>query len=379
VSAAPDNPSPWREKMRILSETIRTVARGRPKLAASLPEVLLALLVAGNALTARAANDIELFWKLTPSILKVEAANLDGSISIGSGVVVGRGVVATNCHVTRRAVSIAVTRGSARRSVESQFSDVEHDLCLLKAPLADSEPVVAISPLRPQIGQAVFAVGFINGIAPRVSSGKIEAVYEYDGGKVMETSASFTSGASGGGLFDAEGRLVGIVAFMSRGAEGARHFCLPASWVAQAVEHFDGHDIAPLDGSPFWQQPRERQPYFLRAVALQAERAWPQLADIARRWSFAESDNPSPWVALGTAYAHLDLRSQSIDAYRTAVAIDGAFAPAWYGLGLAYADDCRPGDAERIHTVLESLDQGLAKALSRHYAACGSGGGMVGG
>jgi S1-C subfamily serine protease len=37
---------------------------------------------------------------------------------------------------------------------------------------------------------------------------------------VIQTSTAFTSGASGGGLFDEDGRLVGILTYRLRGASG---------------------------------------------------------------------------------------------------------------------------------------------------------------
>jgi serine protease Do len=342
----------------------------------SPPGLLLQLLLGLSLLAcwaaARASQDFELFRKLTPSVLKVEAANGDGSVSIGSGVVVGRGVVATNCHVTQRAVSIALVKGGERRDVDSQFSDIDHDLCLLHSALMEDEPIVAIDSVEPQVGQPVFSVGFVYGIAPRLSSGEIDAVYEYDGGRVIETSAAFALGASGGGLFDAQGHLVGLVSFMSRGGQ-VRHFCLPASWVARALAHFDGQPVAPLSGMPFWQLPAEAQPYFLRAATLEAEQDWMRMREVARQWSFDESANASSWFALATAYAHLNQTPESIDAYQAAVDLDAGFAPAWYGLGLAYADSCRPVDLARVRMVLTALDARMANGLARHEGACRAG------
>jgi serine protease Do len=323
----------------------------------------LALLLAAIAAPCAADTDNAVLMRLTPRVLKVEATNNDGSVSIGSGVVVGRGLVATNCHVTRRASSIVLVKGGARSDVRSQFSDIEHDLCLLSSPELESEPV-AVAPDRAQTGQTVFAVGYVGGIAARVSSGQIDALFDYDGGKVIQTDAWFTSGASGGGLFDEQGRLLGIISFMSRGRE-ARHYCLPASWVAWAAAHFDGQPVTPLNGLPFWQQPADRQPYFLRAETLEAAENWTGLADLAREWCFAESGNPSPWFALATAYAQLHRKDESIAAYETAVAMDADFARAWYGLGVAYAEDCHSMAVAHVRAILAGLDSHLADELER--------------
>ena len=333
-------------------------------------------LLAAIAAPATASADASRFRQLIPSVLKVEAANTDGSISIGSGVVIGRGLVATNCHVTHQARSIALVRGSVRSAVESQFSDVEHDLCLLYSAAAESEPAAEIAPASPQIGQSAFAVGFIGGRSVRVNSGQIDAVYDYDGGKVIQTSAWFAFGASGGGLFDDQGRLLGIISFMSQGPR-VRHYCLPVAWVAWAAAHFDGQPVTPLNGLPFWQKPEERQPYFLRAASLEAVGDWAGLAALAREWSFAEADSPSSWIALGTAYAHLERKPQSIAAYEAAVASDAGFARAWYGLGLAYAEGCRPEEVAHIRSILAGLDGRLADELGRRDGGCGRPGSVM--
>jgi len=332
--------------------------------------VLGALLCAWSM--AAPADDMDLFRKLTASVLKVEAQNGDGSVSLGTGVVVGPGMVVTNCHVTRSARTIEVVKGAQRRVVESQQSNVEHDLCLLHSPQVQDDPVVAIRHDRPRVGQPVYAVGFVLGIAPRLNAGEINAVYDYDDGRIIETDAAFTSGASGGGLFDPDGRLVGIVTFRSRGGD-AHHFCLPVRWVTQELERFDGRPVAPMTGTPFWQRPREAQPYFLRAATLEAERNWTELAAVARQWSFAESGNPTSWFILGNAYARLQERPHAIEAYESAVAIEADFAEAWYGLGVAYADSGKPAEVERVRLVLLRLDPRLAQKLAQHTGACREG------
>ena len=328
----------------------------------------LLLLVAATPGHAAVEPDTALLVQLAPSVVKIEAANVDGSVSIGSGVVIGPGLVATNCHVTNRAGEIMLLRGGARSRAESQYSDVEHDLCLLSAPALDGRPV-PIAPVGAHTGQPVFAIGFAGGLSVRFTSGAVDAVYDFDGDRIIETSAWFSSGASGGGLFDDQGRLIGIISFMSRGPQ-TRHFCLPAAWAAAAAAKFRGAPISPLDGQPFWQQPSERQPYFLRAAALQSAGDWPALAALANEWSSRESGNAASWVALATAHAHLNQLRRSIAAYETAVAVDAGYARAWYELGEAYARNCESQAVAHVRSILASLDGRLADELARVERTC---------
>ena len=60
-----------------------------------------------------------------------------GKLYAGSGVVVGKEEVLTNCHVVRRSQRITVMKGALRYPVDSQKVDIFKDLCLLKAPGLD--------------------------------------------------------------------------------------------------------------------------------------------------------------------------------------------------------------------------------------------------
>ena len=49
------------------------------------------------------------FLALSASVVRVEAEGSHPGLSLGSGVVVGPGVVVTNCHVTRAAHQVRVS------------------------------------------------------------------------------------------------------------------------------------------------------------------------------------------------------------------------------------------------------------------------------
>lgn len=335
---------------------------------------LLALLLAlplGAAAT-ETETDFARIQRLTATLHKVEAANPDGSVSIGTGVMVAPGFVITNCHVVQRARAIEVVKGALHRPVESVYSDVEHDLCVLSAPQAEGDPVARLRDDPPRVGERVHAMGFILGISPRFSSGEISALYEYDRGKVIQSTTPFSSGASGGGLFDDEGRVAGIVTFKYRGST-AYHFSLPAKWVKEAMDRFRAQPVRPTPGTPFWQRPRELQPHFLRAAAFEAESNWFGVLDVARAWTRSEPDNATAWFVLGKAHQRLLQNDQSIEAFRKAIALDGAYTEAWYRLGLSYT---RAGNAERIaqvHRILQDLDTDFARRLATATRECSDG------
>lgn len=307
------------------------------------------------------AVDLARFLRLSPSVVKIEAFNTDGSISVGSGVMVGKGAVATNCHVTSRATRIDLIKGGLRWPAQTQSSNLDHDLCMLYSTYADV-PVAAISDARLKTGQQVTAVGFVGGLGPRFAGGQIKALHGYDDGLVIQSSTPFNSGASGGGLFDEDGRLVGLATFKARRAGDDYHFSLPVKWIVEALTSADLHPIAPLaPDEPFWQ--RKAQPYFLRALAMEASGNWKALLDVSAEWTRAEPTNPHSWVSIGKAYIHLDQQEEAIAAYRKATAIDREDADAWFQLGLAFADKGEKNEVERVRTVLMDIDPNLAEKL----------------
>ena len=329
---------------------------------------VLGLVCSGVPAYAQVA-DFELFGRLTHKVIKVEAANPDGSMSMGTGVIVGHGFVVTNCHVTARARSVELVRGEFRWNVDAQQADVEHDLCLLRAPHSVDAAAVEMGSDTPRVGQVVHAVGFIFGIAPRLNVGEISALYDYDGGKVIQSTTPFASGASGGGLFDDEGRLVGIITFKYR-AGGAYHFSLPVRWVVDAIARFDGRPIAPLGGTPFWGRPHAQQPFFLRAATYAAEKNWRDLAAVAADWTDTDPANASAWRALGTANLEMRNGQAAIDSLRKAIALDRDNAPTWYALGRALASTGNQAETEGVRRVLLGLDAKLAVELAKHTHGC---------
>ena len=261
--------------------------------------------------------------RLSASLLRIEAHRLTGGFSLGSGVLVAPGLVVTNCHVTRQADTLHVVRGGVRWQVTAQRADIAHDLCLLRAPGVQA----AVAPLADadalMIGQDVTALGYTGGIDLQHSFGTVVDLHRFDDGQVIRTSNGFNSGASGGGLFDAEGRLAGILTFRLRGAE-QHYFAAPARWVRQlllAASDSGLPALAPLEqvSLPFWQIQGDRQPRFLRAALLVREQRWDDLATLAQRWLRDDGQDGEPWYLLGTALHRLDQPAAALQAFDCAL------------------------------------------------------------
>jgi len=190
------------------------------------------------------------YLSLSRHLVRVLAANADGRINTGSGVQVAPDLVATSCHVAGNAGSVLASRGSFGRDAFAVTGDGERDVCLLHL-AGDLALPTDMAPL-PKIGDAVNAIGFSGGQVLSMSEGMVTALREVEGGWVIQTDAAFAMGASGGGLFDAQGRLLGLLTFYSPGGEG-QYFVVPAQWIAEAIAAAGMPDATLSAGHvPFW-------------------------------------------------------------------------------------------------------------------------------
>jgi hypothetical protein len=178
----------------------------------------------------------EIFKRADPSVVVIEAADKTGKGLVqGSGVIVAARDVVTNCHIVRDASRISVKQGDVQRSARLRYEDTARDLCqvALDDSFPSGKPVSAMVPSdKVEVGQQVFAIGSPMGLDHTISRGIVSGLRgQKNGARLIQTDAAVAKGSSGGGLFDIEGRLVGIVTFGI--AEGNLNFAVPTDWIAE--------------------------------------------------------------------------------------------------------------------------------------------------
>lgn len=327
------------------------------------PLLALCLLAA----SATAATDRAALVQLAASIWKIEVQRAQGGYSLGSGVALAADQVLTNCHVTRDARAAFVVRGGLRWQVQAQAVDAGHDLCLLQVPGLGATPVAVGRSSTLIAGQPVAAFGYTGGLELQHSEGEVVALHRLDGGRVIQSSNAFTSGASGGGLFDAEMRLVGILTFRLRGG-AAHYFSAPIEWaqpLRAGPDRFSPVQPIPRESIAYWQQPGAAQPNFLRAAVLERERRWDELEGLAFNWTRAEADDPQPWYLHGLALGGLQRWPESQRALEQAVHLEPTSQQAWFRLGLVHKEQGQLDRARQVRGRLEGLKSGLAGELGR--------------
>ncbi|WP_420994736.1 S1 family peptidase [Cupriavidus sp. 30B13] len=190
------------------------------------------------AASAHALDSAQLLARITPSVYGVRTMGQNNApLSSGSAVVVGAGQLVTACHVLAGARGIAVRRDNVSYDATLEAPDVERDLCLLRV-ANFSAPAVAVSTAAaPSFGQKIVAAASPEAAGVALQEGSVAGLRAGADGKLdrIEITVQMPPAASGGGVFDDSGRLVGVLA--GRADAGDKLLkAVPAGWIAAARE-----------------------------------------------------------------------------------------------------------------------------------------------
>lgn len=326
---------------------------------------LLFLALMGFLISAHAEDfDRAAFMHMAMSTVRIEAMAPDGHINVGTGVIVDKERVVTSCHVTGPAPRISVLYGGLRYKVRQQRADSHHDLCFLIVPDLDDALVSALGSARTlKLGDTVVAMGFTGGFELQFADGTVRGLYDEQGFPIIKSSTAFSSGASGGGLYNRNGQLVGILTFRLRGAEDC-YYSMPVDWILSWIKSSEGFEEAHLlEGLPVWKEPPERQPHFLQAMVREAAKDYPGLEALAKAWIHEAPESADAWFELGKAELRMRMMPEAIEALNTAVKFEPRLAEAWFSLAEAYRDQKRDSEFRRAEQTLGQLDSQLAERL----------------
>lgn len=264
------------------------------------------------ALPGHAALPVEqLVPRITAQVVQVVAAGPQGA-QFGSAVLLEDGLAVTACHVVGDGRELLLGLGVGLKPASLVAANRRHDLCLLRGPagLASGLRAQGRTSGSLQVGETHYAVGFASGRLG-FSRGPLQARHALEGGQVLRTGAGFLSGASGGGLFDTEGQVVGVLVALHRGAGGPIHLAAPWEWVEALRAQASASPPPPPSEAlpPFWDlEARDAQgqptaPLFLQALQLEASQRWEDLLGVATAWVAASPDDPEAQATLMRARA----------------------------------------------------------------------------
>lgn len=190
----------------------------------------------------------EIFTLASKSIVLIQVEKTVGNkkeiTPVGSGVLITNDKVLTNCHVAKAIIDIGPltawqTGVGERKGLRTlPYARIKgKDLCLLKTYQVIGQPHQLLGqPARLgagsklMVGESVFAIGAPRGLDLSMSDGIVSQLRGDARAPIIQTTAPISPGSSGGGLFDSEGRLVGVTTFYVEGGQNL-NFALPVEWL----------------------------------------------------------------------------------------------------------------------------------------------------
>ena len=357
------------------------------------PGVVFLFAAAMVPTVAAAKTPEQIFQQASQSVVVIHAYDGEGnSINQGGGVVTGRELVTTNCHVIEDAVRLDVHHQQQILSATPAVANPDRDLCQIRVPQLNA-PRAMLNTGRMRVGQRVYAIGAPEGLELTLTEGLISSLREFDGSQYIQTSAAISQGSSGGGLFDTEGRLIGITAFFV-GEGQSLNFALPATWIVELER--GGRARAAGAGQ---ESPETR--WIRRISEARTKKDWPGVLSLSQQWVRVMPRSARAWQELGDAYAATNRPRRAIPAYQQAVRYDAESFDAWHNLGWTYlalnqydraieaiqeALRIKPGEAratynlgvayhgqglrdkvQETHAQLRKLDPALAGQFAKKY------------
>ncbi len=311
---------------------------------------------------AFAQPSTELLDKVTKQVVKVQVKLNNGKDGMGSGVVIAENRIVTNCHVVANASTINVRVGEKSYVANAITPDWYHDICLVKVE-GLSAPVATIGNSQHlQYQQTVFAIGYPNlSTNPATSFGHVKGLLSMDDSVVVRTSSTFERGQSGGGLFDEQGKLVGIITLKSPGKD-VYYYNMPVEWVEALLEKPE-QSIHTTAEPAFWASASEQWPYFMQVVHPYLTKNWAKLLTIATEWTMQEPENQEAWFYLAAAeYAFHDLNNAESH-MRKVTAKNANHSQAIYYLALIAEENGKHKEALTNIALLTTLDANAANEL----------------
>ena len=226
----------------------------------------------------------ELLFKINRSVVKVNVSNKEGNHGVGSGVVVKKDHIVTNCHVIADAQGINVNKYGNSYTPHAIIADWKNDVCILKFKYLELDPIKLSSNDLLEYETEVFGKSYGgNTVKAHTSFGRVKGIHKLNNFKVIQSSAWFAMGASGGGLFNYNGELLAITTFKTAG-NTAFYYSMPVEIIKEMLAN--GKEIAVTEQPelPFWDAPTENQPFFMQIIGPMKKESWDVLKKITLEW-----------------------------------------------------------------------------------------------
>ena len=308
--------------------------------------------------TAYAESAADLSYRLKASVTKVHVTTKAGGHGVGTGVVVGKDLVATNCHVLANAQGAQITKFGECYTPEAMRADWKHDLCIMRFKYLDLKPVELGDSENLKYEQPIFSIGFPGGPPkPQTTAGKIKALYPLDDSQVVRTDASFVMGASGSPVFDADGKLIAISTFKSPG-HGAYFYNMPVKWLKALLEAPETISLK-TDIAPFWDAAEKDRPFFMRVVLPYQNDKWDELKVVTNEWVAKEPTSPEALFYAGVVEEHIGDLNKANQYFKQVLTLHPQHSATLIELGLIANRAGKTEEVEKTRVALKAIDEDL--------------------
>lgn len=310
-----------------------------------------------------AESVVDLSYRLKASVTKVHVTTKNGGHGVGTGVVVGKDLVATNCHVLANAQGAQITKFGQSYTPEAMRADWKHDLCIMRFQYLELNPVELGDSENLKYEQPIFSIGFPGGPPkPQTTTGKIKALYPHDDSQVVRTDASFVMGASGSPVFDADGKLIAISTFKSPG-HGAYFYNMPVKWIKALLNAPETISLK-TDIAPFWDAVEKDRPFFMRVVLPYQNDKWDELKVVTDEWVVKEPTNPEAVFYAGVVEEHIGDMNKAKQYFSKVLSLHPQHSATIIELGLMANRAGKAEEVEKTRVALKAIDEDLDAEFS---------------
>ncbi len=322
-----------------------------------------------------ATTPAQVFEKVKDSVVSVRTMDAEGNVrNQGSGVIVAPGRIATSCQVLDGGTVYMAGRSRLMTPAVLFAEDGDRDICLLTAGKVDGRPAVLGKAGKLGTWSSVYAVGVPLGSLPSFSTGEILRRW----GGFTQTTAVVSPGMEGGGLFDGEGSLVGLLTLYKQG-EQSFNFAMPAEWIGEVKPgpnpaggrrgetQWLKHSIyleksGDWDGLYAWGAdwskalPASADAHYFQGIASCGLKNYNEAEEAFSRAAGMEPANSTYWYNLGVTYNALNRHHEAVDSYREAVRLEPGMTEALISLGVTYTLTGNPSAAMDTARELRRVD-----------------------
>jgi regulator of sirC expression with transglutaminase-like and TPR domain len=183
-----------------------------------LPTLCLLLPAPVLAEDEKAKTAEQLAASARKSVVMILAAGRTGKPEgVGTGFVVGEGLIATNMHVIGegRPITVQTSDGKRHEATAVHATDRAADLAIIRIDLKDLPALELGNSDDVKQGREVVSLGNPRGLEYSVAGGVVSARRDVEGRPMIELRMPVEPGNSGGPLLDLRGRVQGIVTLKS--------------------------------------------------------------------------------------------------------------------------------------------------------------------